>query len=307
MPRERGSANDNYSRLPAPVITAGREALTGWHMLSASRRPLPEFLIVGAQRSGTTSLYRYLLEHPQVLPAIPGKGVHYFDVHHDRSLRWYRAHFPTQAARRRREREAGGPVITGEGSPYYLFHPHGPARAAAAVPDARIIAMLRDPVERAYSHYQQEYARGFEDAGTFERALELEPGRLAGERERMLADPGYSSRAMQHHAYVARGEYADQLAAWRERFPAERTLVISYERFFADPEAGYREVLRFLGLPEAASPPRFKAYNARPAGGMAEETRARLRAHFAEPNRRLEEYLGTEMGWASGDHDRAER
>ncbi len=307
MPRERGSANDNYSRLPAPVITAGREALTGWHMLSASRRPLPEFLIVGAQRSGTTSLYRYLLEHPQVLPAIPGKGVHYFDMHHDRSLRWYRAHFPTQAVRRRREREAGGPVITGEGSPYYLFHPHGPARAAAAVPDARIIAMLRDPVERAYSHYQQEYARGFEDAGTFERALELEPGRLEGERERMLADPGYSSRAMQHHAYVARGEYADQLAVWRERFPAERTLVICYERFFADPEAGYREVLRFLGLPDPAGPPRFKAYNARPAGGMADETRARLRAHFAEPNRRLEEYLGTEMGWPSGEHDRAER
>ena len=125
--------------------------------------------------------------------------------------------------------------------------------------------------------------------------------------EEQLADPAYASRAMQHHAYVARGEYADQLTAWRERFPAERTLVISYERFFADPETGYAEVLRFLGLPDAASPPRFKAYNARPAGGMAEETRARLRAHFAEPNRRLEEYLGTEMGWASGAQQRAER
>ncbi len=155
-------------------------------------------------------------------------------------------------------------MITGEGSPYYLFHPAGPARVAAAVPAARLIAMLRDPVERAYSHYQQEYARGFEDADTFERALELEPGRLAGERERMLADPAYASRAMQHHAYVARGEYVDQLTAWRERFPAERTLVISYERFFADPETGYAEVLRFLGLPDAASPPRFKAYNAVP-------------------------------------------
>jgi hypothetical protein len=303
MPRERGSANDNYSRLPAPVITAGREALTGWHMLSASRRPLPDFLIVGAQRSGTTSLYRYLLDHPQVLPAIPSKGVHYFDMHHTRSLRWYRSHFPTEAARRRCERESGAPVITGEGSPYYLFHPHGPARAAAAVPGARVIAMLRDPVERAYSHYQQEYARGFEDADTFERALELEPGRLAGERERMLADPAYDSRAMQHHAYVARGEYVDQVKAWRERFPAERVLVICYERFFADPQAEYAEVLRFLGLPDPAEPPRFKAYNARPAGGMTDETRARLRAHFAEPNRRLEEFLGVGMGWPSGGHE----
>lgn len=307
MPRERGSANDNYSRLPAPVITAGRETLIAWNMLSAGRRPLPEFLIVGAQRSGTTSLYRYLLAHPQVLPASPSKGVHYFDKHSGKSLRWYRAHFPTESARRDRERRHGGPVVSGEGSPYYLFHPHVPARAAAAVPDARIIAMLRDPVERAYSHYQQEYARGFEDAETFERAIELEPERLAGERERMLADPGYSSHELQHHSYMARGEYVDQLMAWREHYPEEQVLVICAERFFAEPAAVYAEVLRFLGLPDPPEAPPFKAHNARPSKGMAAETRARLVAHFAEPNHRLEEYLGTTMGWASEEHERVER
>jgi hypothetical protein len=307
MPRERGSANDNYSRLPAPVITAGREGLVAWNMLSAGRRPLPDFLIVGAQRSGTTSLYRYLLDHPQVLPASPSKGVHYFDKHAEKSLRWYRAHFPTAAARRRRKQRFGGPVVTGEGSPYYLFHPHGPARAAAAVPDARIIAMLRDPVERAYSHYQQEYARGFEDADTFERAIDLEPQRLAGERERMLADPGYQSYELQHHSYMARGEYVGQLQAWRVHYPEERVLVICAERFFAEPAATYADVLRFLGLPDPPETPRFKAYNARPSKGMAEETRSRLVAHFAEPNRRLEEYLGTTMGWAREEHEQVER
>jgi LPS sulfotransferase NodH len=307
MPRERGSKNDNYSRLPAPLITAGREALVGWRMLAASRRPLPDFLIVGAQRSGTTSLYRYLAAHPQVIPASPSKGVHYFDKHPDRSLRWYRAHFPTASQRAACERRHGGPVVTGEGSPYYLFHPHVPARAAAAVPNARVIAMLRDPVERAYSHWRQEYARGFEDADTFERALELEPERLDGERERMVADPGYDSRAMQHHAYLARGVYVDQIQAWRERYPADQMLVLSYERFFADPQAGYAEVLRFLGLPDPPDPPEFRAYNARPAAGMAEETRARLRAYFAEPNRRLEDYLGMGMGWPSTERDPAPR
>ena len=140
--------------------------------------------------------------------------------------------------------------MTGEGSPYYLFHPHGPARAAAAVPGARVIVMLRDPVERAYSHYQQEYARGFEDAATFEAALDLEPSRLEGERERMLADPAYDSRAYQHHAYVTRGEYADQLTAWRERFPAERMLVI-----------GVRAVLR---RSRARATPRCCAFSACP-------------------------------------------
>jgi len=307
MPRERGSANDNYSRLPAPVITAGREGLIAWNMLSAGRRPLPDFLIIGAQRSGTTSLYRYLLAHPQVLPASPSKGVHYFDKHPEKSLRWYRAHFPTAAARRKREARFGGPIVTGEGSPYYLFHPHVPARAAAAVPDARIIAMLRDPVERAYSHYQQEYARGFEDAETFERAIDLEPERLAGERERMLADPAYQSHELQHHSYIARGEYVDQLQAWRAHYPEQQVHVICAERFFADPAGAYAGVLRFLGLPDPPETPPFKAYNARPSKGMAEETRARLVAHFAEPNRRLEEYLGTTMGWASEEHERVER
>ena len=154
-------------------------------MVNAGSRPLPDFLIIGAQRCGTTSLYRYLEKHPQVIGAAPSKGVHYFDVHHERSLRWYRAHFPT---RRRRDR-AGDRAVTGEASPYYVFHPHGPDRVRAAVPNVRLILMLRDPVVRAFSQYQQEYARGFEDAETFEQALELEPGRLAGERERMLADP----------------------------------------------------------------------------------------------------------------------
>ncbi len=121
MPRERGSANDNYSRLPAPVIAAGRETLTGWRMLTASRRPLPDYLIIGAQRSGTTSLYNYLLAHPQVMPAVPSKGVHYFDMHADRSLRWYRAHFPSEAQRRRRQGADGARAVTGEAQSLLRF------------------------------------------------------------------------------------------------------------------------------------------------------------------------------------------
>jgi hypothetical protein len=271
------------------VADAAKAAFVGARMLNAGSRPLPDFLIIGAQRCGTTSLYRYLEKHPQVIGAAPSKGVHYFDVHHERSLRWYRAHFPT---RRRRERVGRG-AVTGEASPYYVFHPHGPDRVRAAVPNVRVV--------RAFSQYQQEYARGFEDAGTFEEALELEHGRLAGERERMLADPGYDSRAMQHYAYVARGEYAPQLEAWRARFETDQLHVILAEEFFAEPAAVYGRVLEFLGLDMPARPPQFKAHNARPAGGMAPETRARLAERFAEPNRRLEELLGRRLGWIAPD------
>jgi len=295
MRRERGARNDNYSRVPEPLADAVKAAYVGARMLNAGSRPLPDFLIIGAQRCGTTSLYRYLAQHPQVIGAAPSKGVHYFDVNHKRSLRWYRAHFPT----RRRRDQAGSAAVTGEASPYYVFHPHGPGRVRAALPNARLILMLRDPVVRAFSQYQQEYARGFEDAETFERALDLEPGRLAGERERMLADPGYESRALQHHAYAARGEYAPQLEAWRARFDPAQIHAIVAEEFFADPAAAYRGVLDFLGLPMPSRPPQFKAFNARPAGGMAAETRERLAARFAEPNRRLEELLGRRLAWTS--------
>ncbi|HYX84478.1 MAG TPA: sulfotransferase [Gaiellales bacterium] len=301
MRRERGAANDNYSRIPAPLADAVKAVYVGARMLQAGSRPLPDFLVIGAQRCGTTSLYRYLEKHPNVIGASPSKGVHYFDMNAERSLRWYRAHFPTE----RRRRQAGSGAVTGEASPYYLFHPRGPDRVRAAVPDARLIAMLRDPVDRAYSQYQQEYARGFEDAGTFERALELEPDRLAGERERMLADPEYQSPALQHHAYVARGEYADQLEAWRTRFDPEQMLIVHSEEFFADPAAGYARVLEFLGLPWPDHPPAFKAHNARPVRGMAPETRARLAARFAEPNRRLEEMLGRRMGWTEPEQARS--
>ena len=292
MRRERGARNDNYSRVPEPVADAAKAAFVGARMVNAGSRPLPDFLIIGAQRCGTTSLYRYLEKHPQVIGAAPSKGVHYFDVHHERSLRWYRAHFPT---RRRRDR-AGGRAVTGEASPYYVFHPHGPDRVRAAVPNVRLILMLRDPVIRAFSQYQQEYARGFEDAETFEQALELEPGRLAGERERMLADPGYDSHAMQHYAYVARGEYATSSKRGAPGSTPTSSWSSRPRSSSADPETAYRGVLDFLGLRRSGAAAAFKAHNARPAGGMAPETRTRLAEHFAEPNRRLEELLGRRAG-----------
>ena len=250
MRRERGGRNDNYSRVPEPVADAAKAAFVGARMLNAGSRPLPDFLIIGAQRCGTTSLYRYLEKHPQVIGAAPSKGVHYFDVHHERSLRWYRAHFPT---RRRRER-VGRRAVTGEASPYYVFHPHGPDRVRAAVPNVRLILMLRDPVVRAFSQYQQEYARGFEDAETFERALELEQGRLAGERERMLADPGYDSRAMQHYAYVARGEYATAARGVARAVRPDQVHVIQAEEFFAEPARVLRPGAR-VPRPRHAGPP----------------------------------------------------
>jgi Sulfotransferase domain len=262
----------------------------------------PDVLIIGTQRGGTTSLYRYLAEHPNFAPALVSKGVHYFDteLYERRPASWYRGHFPTTAYRELRERISHGKVITGEGSPYYMFHPLGARRVRTTVPMVKLIALLRNPVARAYSHYQHEVDGGFEDLPSFERALAAEEKRLEGERERLLNDPMYRSFAYRHHSYQARGRYAEQLAVWLELFPREQVLVLRSEDLFADPEATFAQVLRFLGLPSHTLRT-FKRYNAHGAPrGMAAETAAELEGAFEAPNRDLERLLGRGFGWDAG-------
>lgn len=291
MARERGAANDNYSGLPPWLSGAVKSVLLLPRRVTVANRMLPTFLIIGAQRAGTTSLHRYLMEHPQVVPPWPSKGVHHFDLEPQRSRDWYRAHFARAAPGR----------ITGESSPYYLFHPLAASRVAAALPEVRVIAMLRDPVLRAHSQYQQEYARGFERCESFERALELEPGRLEGEEQRLLADPTARSHAHQHHSYVARGMYLEQLLRWQTAIGAERMLVLIAEEFFADPAGAYRSVLRFLGLSTDPVEPVFRAHNARGYGALPEPLSRALAERFEQPNRALEQHLGRRLGWTQAE------
>jgi hypothetical protein len=182
---------------------------------TSSARPLPDYLIVGTQRGGTTTLHHWLAAHPGVLPARLTKGVHWFDTGFARSEAWYRSHFPSRRVRDAAARRLGYEPVVGEGSPYYMFHPFAPTRIASVLPDPRLLVVLRDPVERAWSQYHHETARGFEDL-PFEAALEAEAGRLAGEAE-TLVEPGATSASHQHHSYEARGRYAEQLEElWRQ-------------------------------------------------------------------------------------------
>jgi hypothetical protein len=283
----------------AGAVSAVRTVAQLYALPTAGARPLPSFLIIGAERAGTTSLYRYLVQHPQVMSAtLHRKGAYYFATNFDKGVRWYRAHFPTELAMRARARRAGVErVVTGEACPYYIFHPLVPERVHALLPDARLILMLRDPVSRAYSHYQQEIVRGFEHL-SFEEAIEAEPKRLAGQEERMRRDPGYYSFSHQHHAYLARGRYLEQIQRWHASFAPDRLLVIDSAAFFADPDDGFSEVLRFLELSEASLTV-YPQLNARSYGQIDPKTRERLRDHFMEPNRRLEEYLGRSFSWGT--------
>ncbi|WP_084957110.1 sulfotransferase family protein [Thermoactinospora rubra] len=269
--------------------TAGR--------LTSARRVLPSFLIVGAQRCGTTSLYRALAQHPLLLKPVLHKGVHYFDIAYDRGPDWYRAHFPLTVGAALVRRRYGGRPLAFESSPYYLFHPLAGERIARDLPGVKLVVLVRDPVERAFSAHAHELARGFETEPSFEYAVELECARLAGAEEFLRAHPHAVHHSHRHHAYLARGRYAEQLDRLEPLFGRERILVVDSHRFFAHPQAVYEEVLDFLGVPPMGYP-LFERYNGRPRPRpLPESLRQALMDHFEVYDTQLVRWLGGDPSW----------
>ena len=281
---------------PPQAQQAGRKLARAGGRATASLRVPPSFIMVGAQRAGTTSLFRALMSHPHVLRPVMHKGVNYFDVRSYESWNWYLSHFPLQVNARRKAAPGQRQAAVFEASGYYMFHPHAPRRIAEALPNVKIVAMVRDPVERAYSAYKHELARGFETVDTFERALELEESRIKPELARMLADPLYQSMVYRHQAYRRRGHYAEQLQAFSDLLGPGQVHVVESELFFAEPEKAYSELLDFLGLP-VVMPPSFDQFNARPGSPLAPALVSELRAHFAPHDEALAGFLGRPPGW----------
>lgn len=273
-----------------------------WETISGVLRPttrwrvLPDYLIVGTQRGGTTSLQNVLMAHPNIASARLMKGVHYFDTAYHRGGKWYQLQFPTRAYARWIERRTGSPLRVGEASPYYMFHPLAADRIAADLPGVKIIALLRDPVERAISHHKHEVRRGNEPL-PLDAALEAEADRLAGESERIIAEaPTYHSFAHQTHSYVARGQYADQVQALHDRFGTDRVLILSSENLFSHPQDSCERVFEFLGVTPDI-PDEFPRMNPTKDSKVDPSVRERLRNEFASSNQRLFAMLGETFPW----------
>jgi hypothetical protein len=262
---------------------------------------LPNFVVIGAMRSGSTSLYKYLQAHPDVF--MPRKEIHFFDVRWDRGVAWYHNRFDGYA----------GQTAIGEATPTYLADPVALDRMAETIPDARLVAVLRNPVDRAYSHYWMEHARQ-RDPRTFEAAI-------ADELEGRPGAPPSD--------YLDRGRYAHQLEQVCERFPRSHVHVVLLDDLRDRPHETYAATCRFLGIDDGFVPPRlgervnrFVAFrsmrvrnmrrslpstlrigrivgrlNAREGAypPMAAETRATLLEHFDPDNEALAEWLGRDL------------
>ena len=244
-----------------------------WHW---RRLRLPHFLGLGTQKGGTTSLQRLLEQHPGVyLP--PCKEVHYFSLHSQQPPSWYAAHYNETGPRQQR----------GDITPFYLFHPDVPARIRALLPHARMIVLLRDPVERALSQVFHARRHGFE-------ALEVADA-LAAEPERLASGNAYS---FQKHSYVARSRYLEQLDRYEALFPKQQLLILKSEDLFTNTAHVWEKIQRFLKLRTIplTELPRANAGSGE-ANAVPIEVRTQLRDVLSSTASGVKKRYGIDWGW----------
>lgn len=264
-----------------------------YRLLSAGRRTTPDYIVIGGQKCGTTSLHRYIKQHPNIVPPFK-KDSSYFDANYFRGFNWYRAHFPLKS-RMDALRAGGRTFVTGEVTTTYIHHPLTPERISRDLGALKFIALLRNPAIRAYSHYQHMVRTGREDL-SFPDAIQKEDERLSGVLPEVVNGDDRALLAYRNYSYKSRGRYAEQLQRWFSLFPRENFLLLRSEDLFENPEAVCRQVYDFLGLPafeldsyENANPGRYSEADTR--------TIQELERYFQPYNQQLYDLLKRDFEW----------
>ncbi len=262
-----------------------------WRIFTGPFRVLPDFLIIGAGKCGTSSLYNYLIQHPNVYPA-KFKELNYFGR---RWTKWYRPNFPTIFLKYFVNKFRKEQFMTGEASPYYLINPHVAKQVKKKIPNVKIIILLRNPVDRTFSQYSQWQKTEFEPL-SFEEAIKSEKIRTADEWKNYTDDKSISSRKHVRYAYLAGGIYYDQIKVWMDVFPREQIHIIKAEDFFSEPSKCVFQVLKFLGLKNYELDI-SKKHNAGKYEPMDSSIQEYLKNYFRPHNEKLYKLLGRDLNW----------
>jgi len=232
-------------------------------LLTHKRRKIPDFLIIGAQKGGTSSLYTYLKSHPEIKSPLK-KEIHFFDIYYSKGLRWYKAHFPFKSNRH----------ISGEASPDYVSHPEAPSRIKALNPDMKLILLVRDPIVRAYSAYQMNRRMGIDPRRTFDDAIHFEL-----EQRKYKGDTYDYDR--HNFFYLERGLYGKQLESWCKVFDRNQFLVMNSKNFFTETKETLKLVYRFLDIEEKL-PHNLKAMNVGQYPPLSDKIYESLKDYYRE-------------------------
>jgi len=241
---------------------------------------LPDFIIIGTQKGGTTSLFYYLYQHPELNLSYK-KEIYFFNLYFEKGLSWYKSHFPLRINSK----------ITGEATPSYLFHPKAARRAKSILPDVKLIVLLRNPIDRAYSGYAMGLRRNTEPLNTFEATIKREFEAL----RKQNATEEYTQE--KHNLYyLERGKYYSQLSWWLKHFQREQFLFIKSENFFQNPESELIRVYKYLGI-STILPDDLSKRNVGKYDKVSSETVTKLDHYFKEENQKLIDLLGEEFSW----------
>ena len=205
-----------------------------------SKRFPPNFLIIGAQKCGTSSLYVYLAKHPQILPSIT-KEINFFSAYHHYGLPWYLAHFPQLRPNDR--------WLTGEASPSYFDHPDAAQQIAAQLPAVKLILMLRNPADRFISQYHHYVRKGYETRSlpeTIQTALDYWAA-IAPETVSRQHHTDYKKHR-DRHDYFYHCLYGHHLEPWLKHFPREQLLILTLEDMARSPRQTLNQTCQFLGI-----------------------------------------------------------
>ncbi len=255
--------------------------------LTASARVLPDFLVIGAQKAGTTSMGRFLRTHPDVF-WVPRVEMHYFDRDYDRGLNWYRSWFERRSVIEAHERRTGRPARAGEKTPAYLALPEGPARVGRDLPGVRLVVSLRDPVRRAYSQWAMNVRTGRETL-SFTDALDAEPDRLAA----VDLSGGVSGTAYLEHGYAMRSRYGEHLERWLAHVDRAQLFVYRCEDLYADPGRWTGQLLDHIGVdPGVVSHEPMPHTSADTGDPLDQATYEALVARFREDDAHLADLVG---------------
>ena len=252
-----------------------------------SRYNKPDFLIIGAQKCGTTSLFHFLSQHPDLgLPT--KKELHFFDLQYNKGIEWYYSLFPKKSFLKKK--------LTGEASPFYLFHSLVPERVFHHLPKIKIIVLLRNPIDRAYSQYNHQRKLGNEPIQSFEEAIVNEEGRIAAEEGKLKKGEINENLAYRRYSYVERGFYSVQIDRWLQYFSMNQMLFIKSEDFFEFPQKALNEVYAFLKisriLPHSLTPQNTNDYPL-----INDSTRDLHGKIFKEDSEKLKDLLGEKFDW----------